>query len=69
MPRERQLESLRLIKGLVDRQYGFKDRDEARDFFTRVIGLYKNWNYRPPEEPSQPHEESQVCVCLPRGLP
>lgn len=47
MPRERQLESLRLIKLLVDRDYDFKDRVAARDFFTKVIGLYKNWNYSP----------------------
>ena len=51
MPRERQLESLRLIKSLIDRDYGFRNRDEARDFFTKVIGLYKNWNYSPPESP------------------
>jgi V/A-type H+-transporting ATPase subunit A len=51
MPRERQLESLRLIKRLIDRDYAFPDRDQAREFFTRVIGLYKNWNYSPPESP------------------
>ncbi len=51
MPRARQLESLRLIKSLIDRQYGFKDRDQAREFFTKVIGLYKNWNYSPPGSP------------------
>lgn len=45
MPRERQLESLRLIKSLVDREYTFKDRDDVRNFFTKLIGLYKNWNY------------------------
>jgi V/A-type H+-transporting ATPase subunit A len=51
MPRERQLESLRLLNSLVDRDYGFKNRDEAREFFTKVIGLYKNWNYSPPGSP------------------
>jgi V/A-type H+/Na+-transporting ATPase subunit A len=51
MPRERQLESLRLIKRLIDRDYAFSDRDQAREFFTRVIGLYKNWNYSPPDSP------------------
>ncbi|MFG0286937.1 MAG: V-type ATP synthase subunit A [Rhodopirellula sp. JB044] len=48
MPRERQLESMRLIKRLVDREYPFANRDDARDFFTKVIGLYKNWNYSAP---------------------
>jgi V/A-type H+-transporting ATPase subunit A len=45
MPRERQLESLRPLKSLVDQGYGFKDRDEARKFFTKLIGLYNNWNF------------------------
>jgi V/A-type H+-transporting ATPase subunit A len=51
MPRDRQLESLRLIMSLIDREYPFKDRDEARDFFTKLVGLYKNWNYSPPGSP------------------
>jgi V/A-type H+/Na+-transporting ATPase subunit A len=51
MPRSRQLESLRLIKNLVDQEYGFKNRDEAREFFTKLIGLYRNWNYSPPGSP------------------
>ena len=51
MPRDAQLESLRLIKSLIDCDYGFKDRDEAREFFTKLIGLYRNWNYSPPGSP------------------
>jgi V/A-type H+-transporting ATPase subunit A len=51
MPRERQLESLRLLKKLIGREYEFKDRNEVRDFFTKLIGLYKNWNYSPPQSP------------------
>jgi V/A-type H+-transporting ATPase subunit A len=49
MPLERQLESLRLLRLLIDQDYRFKDRDQARDFFTRLTGLYKNWNYSRPE--------------------
>ena len=45
MPLERQQESFELLKGLINREYSFKDKDEARDFFTRVTGLYKNWNF------------------------
>lgn len=45
VPLERQLESFRLLKSLIERDYRFADRDQARDFFTRVTGLYKNWNY------------------------
>ena len=48
MSRERQLESFHLLKGLIDTGYDFKDKDEARGFFTEVTSLYKNWNYSAP---------------------
>jgi V/A-type H+/Na+-transporting ATPase subunit A len=48
MSRERQLESFHLLKGLIDAGYDFKDKDEARGFFTEVTNLYKNWNYSAP---------------------
>jgi V/A-type H+-transporting ATPase subunit A len=60
MPRERQLESLRLLKSLIARDYGFENRDEARAFFTKVIGLYKNWNYSPPGSPEYEEYKSQI---------
>ena len=34
-----------LRKGLIDTGYNFKDKDEARSFFTELTSLYKNWNY------------------------
>lgn len=49
MPRERQKDSFRLLKSLIDGEYRFKDKDEARAFFTQLTGLYKNWNYSPPD--------------------
>ncbi|MEE9131086.1 MAG: V-type ATP synthase subunit A [Phycisphaerales bacterium] len=45
MSLERQLESFRLLKSLIERDYRFADPNQARDFFTRLTGLYKNWNY------------------------
>jgi V/A-type H+-transporting ATPase subunit A len=60
MPRERQLESLRLLKSLIDRDFGFVSRDEARVFFTKVIGLYKNWNYSRPGSPEYQQYKNQI---------
>jgi len=51
MSRERQSESFKLLKKLIDRIYRFTDKDEARDFFTRLMGLYKNFNYSAPDSP------------------
>ena len=48
MSRERQLDSFHLMKGLIDTDYDFKDKDEARSFFTEITNIYKNWNYSPP---------------------
>jgi V/A-type H+-transporting ATPase subunit A len=51
MPRKRQLESFNLLKGLILQDYRFKDKDDAREFFTRLTSLYKNYNYSAPDTP------------------
>jgi V/A-type H+-transporting ATPase subunit A len=48
-PLERQKRSFELVKEVVEGDYAIDDRDEARDFFTRLIGLYKNLNYSPDD--------------------
>ena len=45
MPLDRQLESFHLAKSLIQQEYRFKDKDEARRMFTQITGLYKNLNY------------------------
>ena len=60
MPRERQLESFTLLKGLIQQNYQFKDKDEAREFFTRLIGLYKNYNYSSPESPDYARYRQEI---------
>lgn len=47
MPRERQVESFNLLKGIVDRTYQFEDKEKSRDFFTKITSFYKNLNYSP----------------------
>ncbi len=49
VPRDRQKVSFSLLKDLIKRDYNFKDKDECRDFFTRITGLYKNFNYSPTD--------------------
>lgn len=51
MSRERQQESFSLLMDLIDRDFSFTGKDEARDFFTRLTGLYKNWNYSAIDTP------------------
>jgi V/A-type H+-transporting ATPase subunit A len=47
VPTERQKESFLLLKRLIERPYRFAGKDQARDFFTALTGLYKNLNYSP----------------------
>lgn len=51
MPRERQIESFLLLKDLVERSYDFETTEKAREFFTRLTGLYKNLNYSEHNSP------------------
>ncbi len=49
MSLDRQKRSFELVKEIVEADYDIDDRDEARDFFTRLISLYKNLNYSPDD--------------------
>jgi V/A-type H+-transporting ATPase subunit A len=48
-PLDRQKRSFGLVKEVIEADYAMDDRDEVRDFFTRLISLYKNLNYSPDE--------------------
>jgi V/A-type H+-transporting ATPase subunit A len=45
VPLERQKQMFLLVKRLIDREYEFKDKEQVRDYFTRLTGLFKNLNY------------------------
>jgi V/A-type H+/Na+-transporting ATPase subunit A len=45
VPLERQKEVFILVRSLIQRDYPFKGKDEARSFFTQLTGLLKNLNY------------------------
>ena len=45
VPIERQVESVKLIRRLVGREYAFTTNKQSRDYFTKLTGLYKNLNY------------------------
>ncbi len=45
VPLGRQKESFELIVELVTQKYQFAGQEQARDYFTRLTGLFKNLNY------------------------
>jgi hypothetical protein len=38
-------ETFALVRGLIQRDYPFSDKEEAHRFFTQLTGLLKNLNY------------------------
>jgi V/A-type H+-transporting ATPase subunit A len=47
VPLERQKEAFGLVQRLIGHDYKFQDKEQARDYFTRLTGLLKNLNYAP----------------------
>lgn len=45
MPLDRQQEAFAMVVDVIERAYQFKSKEEVRSYFTRLIGLFKNWNY------------------------
>ena len=60
MPRERQLKSFNLLKGLIEKDYGFSDKEQVREFFTRLTSLYKNLNYAREDSPRYSGYEQEI---------
>ncbi len=50
-PLKRQILAFRKVHDLVTRPYGFETKEAARDYFTRLTGLFKNFNYAAPDSP------------------
>ena len=45
MSLDRQRETFALVQRFTDREYRFQDKEQARDYFTRLTNLFKNLNY------------------------
>ena len=50
-PLERQKLTFNRVFDLVTRDYRFTDKEAARDYFTKLTGLFKNFNYARPDSP------------------
>ena len=60
MSRERQVESFQFLKDLIDSEYDFSDRNQVREFFTKLTSLYKNWNYAAPDSPDYERYRGEI---------
>jgi V/A-type H+-transporting ATPase subunit A len=64
VPRARQQESFTLLKRLLNATYAFRHQDEVRDCFTRLTGLYRNWNYSPDASPEYQRYRQEIEVLV-----
>jgi V/A-type H+-transporting ATPase subunit A len=59
-PQARQKEAFELVRSLVQRDYPFDGKEEARRFFTRLTGLLKNMNYAEARSPDHASYQAQI---------
>ena len=59
-PLARQKKSFDLVNDLINRRYQFADKQSARDYFTRLTGLYKNLNYAREDSPDYADYLNQI---------
>jgi V/A-type H+-transporting ATPase subunit A len=57
---ERQEKSFARVYDLVKRSYAFSDKEAARDYFTRLSGLFKNLNYAREDAPDHAEYLQQI---------
>ena len=50
-PLERQKQCFEFLYDLVTREYKFDDKEQVRDYFLRLTGLFKNFNYSSEDSP------------------
>ena len=60
VPLERQKEMFTLVRGLIQRDYPFQGKDEARGFFTQLTSLLKNLNYAPRDAQEYTAYQAQI---------
>jgi V/A-type H+-transporting ATPase subunit A len=62
VPIERQQMTFERVYELVHREYDFAGKEAAREFFIKLTGLLKNFNYAAPESPDYKRLLSEVTA-------
>ena len=57
---DRQKLSFNKVYQLVNQEYNFTDKPQIHDYFTRLTGLYKNFNYAGEKSPEYPDLLNQI---------
>jgi V/A-type H+-transporting ATPase subunit A len=71
VPLDRQRLAFARVYGLLTRDYGFADKAAAQQFFTRLTGLFRNFNYAEAESPEYKRllqEIDALAAAAPQGV-
>lgn len=64
MSREKQQESFSLLKRIIQKEYNFKDKEEARTYFINLTGYYKNLNYTQESSPEYKELKEKILLMI-----
>jgi V/A-type H+-transporting ATPase subunit A len=64
MSREKQQESFSLLKRIIQKEYNFKDKEEARTYFISLTGYYKNLNYSQESSPEYKELKEKILLMI-----
>ena len=57
---ERQKLAFERLYKTIQRDYAFEDKAQARDFFTRLTGLFKNFNHAAEGSTEYSHLQAEI---------
>lgn len=64
MSRSKQQESFTLLKRIMQKEYDFKDKEEARTYFINLTGYYKNLNYTQENSPEYKELKGKILLMI-----
>ncbi len=64
MSRSKQQESFTLLKRIMQKEYDFKDKEEARTYFINLTGYYKNLNYTQESSPEYKELKGKILLMI-----
>lgn len=64
VPLIRQKQLFEKVCDVIRQDYRFSEKKSARDFFTRLTGLFKNWNYAGEDTPGYAEFLQKINTCV-----
>ena len=63
-PTDRQQRLFRLVGLVLEHEFSFANKDQARDLFITLEEQLRNWNFAPDGSPAMAEAEARVRACL-----